>query len=192
MRRVYAGRYAPEQRQGTKRIPEQQVGYQLKVFSYIDLFWHPRREQIVPGGMLREIFHADVGELVSNFVFSFAPPDGFSYVDGKARFPSKKSPREKDFLLPAELREIEQYARLVLVARKHEFIYNLKLAKDAISIERPLEYLITQYSSIDSKMKEKETERVVPWFKKKNGENLPHPDKFSLVVNPRISNLSQN
>ena len=122
MARVYAGGYVPEQLQGTKRVPEQIIGYELRVFSYTNLFWHPRREHyVVPGGMLQPAFSADIGDLVADFVLSTAPRNGFTYAEGKARFPGKKS-KDNNLLLPSELREVEQYALLIFVARKQVFI----------------------------------------------------------------------
>src|SRR3989338_803773 len=184
MRRVYAGSYVSEQSQGTKRVSEQSIGYELEVFSYTDLFWHPRKNgELVPGGKLQEIFRADIGDLVANFVLSVSPQDGFNYAENKARFPSKKAHKEKNFLLPVELREVEQYVHFIFVARKQEFIYNFKLRQDSISVQHPLEYRITQYRSIDGEMKERESERIVPWFKRLHGKNLPHPEEFTLRVN---------
>ena len=193
MVRVYAGGYIPEQLQGTKRVPEQIIGYELEIFSYTNLFWHPRRHSyVVPGGMLRQIFRADIGDLVANFVLSVSPQEGFNYAEGKARFPSKKSRKDKDFLLPVELREAEQYVRFIFVAHKQEFIYNFKLKNDIISVEQPLEYRITQYRSIDGKMKERETERVAPWFRKIKGENLPDLSKCTMVVTQEVTDPEAN
>ena len=186
------GSYVPEQLQGSKRVSEYLIGYELQVFSYTNLFWHPRRnDYVVPGGMLQQIFSADIGNLVANFVLSAAPPEGFTYAGNKARFPSKKS-KDKDFSLPTELSEVEQYVRLRFVARRQEFAYNFKLRKEALSAEKPLEYRLAQYRSIDGILKERESERVVPWFQKLPGKNLPHPGIFSLVVNTEITGLDQN
>jgi len=139
MRRVYAGSYVSEQSQGTKRVSEQSIGYELEVFSYTDLFWHPRKNgELVPGGKLQEIFRADIGDLVANFVLSVSPQDGFNYAENKARFPSKKAHKEKNFLLPVELREVEQYVHFIFVARKQEFIYNFKLRQGQYLCATPI------------------------------------------------------
>jgi len=192
MGRVYAGSYVPEQLQGSKRIPETIIGFELEVFSHTNLYWHPRRDRyVVPGGKLEQLFSADIGDLIADFALSDSSRDGFSYVDGKARFPGNSS-QERKFLLPLELREIEQYARLVLLVRPQELVFNLTLRKDSISVQQPLEFRITQYRLIDGKMKERERESVVPWFRKLPGENLPDPKKVVYMVNSEVTNQKLN
>ena len=185
MSRVYAGSYVPEQEHGNRRTPEKIIGYELEVFSYTDLFWHPRRNiYVVPGGLLKSVYRADVGELMANFILGNSPQAGFSYTENKARFPSKKAPPDQAFLLPANLSDLEQYAALTLSYRQGELIYNFKLRKKCVSIENPLEYRVTQYRSIDGKMEELESERIVPWFRKIKGSKFPDPDHFSFIANP--------
>ena len=62
--RVYTGNYVPAQ----DGIMDKMIGYQVEIFSYENLFWHPRREKfVVPGGLLKLVMDIDVGSMVADF-----------------------------------------------------------------------------------------------------------------------------
>ena len=186
MNKVYAGKCCLDYLHGDARIPAEISGHELEVFAYTDVSWHLRKNiYVVPGGKLQKILHADLGDLISDFVENSFPPYGFSYTHGKARFPNNIN-KERIFLLPAELREIEQYADLVLNNRRKELLYNFKLKKDIIMVEHPLEFRITEYHSVGGKRIAKIQESVIPRFIKKRGATLPDPIYFSFDTNPLI------
>ena len=183
MNKVYGGRYSPEQLRGDTRTPKQLVGHELDVFAYTNVSWHPRKDiYVVPGGKLQLVLHADLGDLITDFAENHFPPAGFSYIQGKARFPNNIN-KEQDFLLSLELREVEQYADLVLINRRQELLYHFKLKQEVVTVKHPLEFRVTKYHSIDGKRKKEEQESVIPRFIKQSRTALPDPAHLSFVTN---------
>ncbi len=197
MAKVYSGSYSLLREHGDRIEPERIVGHEVEIFSYLNLFWHPRGEDyVVAGGLLKPVTRFDLGNLVADFFLSALPPKGFSYAQGKATFPGKKS-KARPYFLPQELREFEQFADVALLHDRERLLYQFELKSECIYVEDPLEFKVNKYFSESYDPDEETitrdtTDRIVPWFKRLNKNNAPDPHDISLMVFPEVTDLKWN
>ncbi len=147
----YNGFYLPERFIGNPR-PEQMASHLIEIYSFKDFFWHQRTAQyLVPGGMLQKIISVDLGTLL---------PEIAETANAEERHKSHRKQRDletlkgsKSFRLPESLRSLEQYIVSKFEIKEDDISYSFDLRKEAITLERPLEFHITEYLRESNKIK---------------------------------------
>lgn len=134
---LYSGHYAAETLKGSERNAEQLVGHIVEVYQFGNLHWHRWDDQFLqPAGISEKVYEIDFGELVAEL-------DIQEYVR------RKRNSRRAQLFLPPRFQPMKGYLSLELQRQDGDIWYGFDIKRNAISLERPLEYRITEYSSVD-------------------------------------------
>lgn len=135
---LYSGHYAPAIVKGDQRTAEQQVGHKVDVYQFGNLQWVSWNDKFMqPAGKLEKVFSVDLGELAAELY--------------KLRNPGRSLERSK-IILPPQFQHIAEYLTLEARRHDHSLWYSFDVNRDAVSLERPLEYRITQYALVDNEL----------------------------------------
>lgn len=131
----YTGFCHPAGVRGNKRAPEQLGGHIIEVYAIEPLRWHSRKNYLVPAGMLKLVYKADLGDAL----LEMAEKQKLSKSFGAA----------------------EEYLETRLERRQGDVYYDFNIRREAISLERPLEYHITCYLAVEERMEKMSEERAI-------------------------------
>ena len=171
----YGGFYYPERFIGEPG-PEQMAAHIIDVYSFKNLFWYSANEQyLVPAGKLQRVLSVDLGTLL---------PEISDLVSEEARKKAHRRDPKNDenlkwrgaFKLPESLRHLNKYFVSVFKTRKENISYSFAPRKDAITLERPLEFHIIEYLAENQKIVAIHSEKVLVWAQRRKNTNIPAGD----------------
>lgn len=170
----YNGSYLPERYIANPR-PEQVASHILQIYSFKDLFWHaPNKQYLVPAGRLHNILSVDLGAVL---------PDMAEIVNAAEHHKSrKKYPKEENlkgsrkFRLPEAFRYLDPYIISAFEIQDDSIFYSFDLRKEAIDLNSPLEFHITEYLAENKEIVAISREKVLVWAKKWKNRNVPAGD----------------
>ena len=185
----YTGFYLPERFIGNPRS-EQMASHLIEIYSFKDLFWHQRTAQyLVPGGMLQKIISLDFGTLLPEIAET-------ANVEERQKPHRKQHNLEnlkgsKSFRLPESLRSLERYIVSKFEIKEDDVSYSFDLRKESITLERPLEFHITEYLRENKKVIVSSRQKALVWARKRRNSKIPAGD-FDLRYFPDETDVDQN
>lgn len=144
----YSGHYAPEILKGSERTAEQLEGHMVEVYQFGNLHWRPWDSDFLqPAGMLQLVYAVDFGELAAEMNIR-------DHVLGK------KTEQDK-LILPERFQMMRDYLCYYIERQGREIRYGFDVRRNAVSLERPLEYRITQYKSVDNQQVDQRRLKII-------------------------------
>lgn len=164
---LYSGHYAPEIVKGNTRTVEQLLGHKVRVFQYGNLSWHAWDNDFLrPGGFLEKLCEVDFGEMASE-------------LDVREHILGRKGPQAK-VSLPPRYQYLKDFFNMGLERRGQDFWYGFDICRNALSVERPLEFHITQYAFVGDQLINEERQNIIMLVRRKENTFEPIGDYFKV------------